>query len=500
MRMNIILNINSAKKNKEIQMYFDKGRSYNSYNFSLFNILLLISFLFSSTIALSQDSIIVRGRFIDNTKYAKIVMKKFGVGSFVVGGSVIIKDSFALSLPANIETGVYRFQYAMSESERYLDIIINGKEKEIAFTIQANDENATPVFYVSEENKKWYAYNAQVNALLLKTNLLNQFIVSYPNVESAVVKAAHQELEMEKAFYWESFNAFKTSMQNTWAYEMVVNRPFYFTNPKEDPRIQDYERREHFWDGFNASNPQLLNTPLYTEHILNYIRYWMNPYMNFSAEEKTNGFKRAVDVIIRQFSENQQVHEFAFKYLTLGFKQIGEEEVLQYLDENYKDLANRCFDNFEKTEFDKRMEGYAAMKVGNLAPDFEINRLSSKVLAGGGKGGSLYKVKAEKTIVVFWSSTCPHCMVEMPKLNEWAAIQKEVQVIAVSLDTDPKLHLETIKGFPNMLHSSDYKGWNSEAVSKYYIAATPTFIILDKDKKVVGKYSGYEQIKHVKTN
>jgi hypothetical protein len=213
--MKIIMNINSAKKNKEIQMYFDKGRSYNSYKFSLFNILLLISFLFSSSIALSKDSIIVRGRFIDNSKYAKIVMKKFGVGSFTEGNTVVAKNSFALPLPADFETGVYRFQYAMSESERYLDIIINGKEKEIAFTIQANVENAIPIFSAPEENKKWYAYNAQVNALLLKTNLLNQFIVSCPNAESAVVIAAHQELEKDKALYWESFNVFKTSMQNT---------------------------------------------------------------------------------------------------------------------------------------------------------------------------------------------------------------------------------------------------------------------------------------------
>ncbi len=289
-------------------------------------------------------------------------------------------------------------------------------------------------------------------------------------------------------------------MKNTWAYEMVANRPYYFTNPIEDPRIQDYERREHFWGGFNASNPHLLNTPLYTEHILNYLRYWMNPYLNFSAEEKTDGFKRAVDVIIRQFSEHQQIHEFAYKYLTLGFKQIGEEEVLQYLDENYKDLANRCFDNFEKTEFERRMEGYAAMKVGNLAPDFKIEMLSPRAAAEGSKGGSLYKVKSEKSIVVFWSSACPHCMEEMPKLNEWAATRKEVKVIAVSLDTDPKLQQKTINGLPNMLHTSDYKGWRTEAAAKNYIAATPTFIVLDKEKKVVGKYSGYEQIKNLMTH
>lgn len=450
-------------------------------------VLLFITFLLTSFQSFAQDSIVVKGTFVGNTKYAKVLMKKFGVGSFYVGGAAIKKDSFSLKLPPNIEQGVYRFVYAVAEGEEYVDIIINGTEKNIHFTLNANDENAAPVFVASDENKLWYAYKTQSNAQLLKIDLLNQFIYAYPNRNAAVVKAAIQEWEKEKALYLKNFNEFKEIMQGTWAYEMVVNRPFHFSNPIEDPRLQDYEKREHFWDGFNANNPQLLNTPLYTEHILNFLRYWMNPNMNFSTEEKTNGFKRSADVIMRQFAGNAQTHEFAFKYLSIGFKEIGEEEVLQYLDENYKDLANRCYDDFEKTEFDKRMQGYAAMKVGNAAPDFVLNLENNKTT-------SLFKQKANKTIVVFWSSTCPHCLEEMPKLNEWAASQKNTKVIAVSLDTDKAIQEETIKKFPALLHTCDYKGWNTEATTKYYIAATPTFIVLDKEKKILGKYSSFEKM------
>ena len=480
------------KSNADVKR-FVKNKSWNMYsNFKLttLNFLLFITFLLTSFHSKAQDSIVVKGTFEGNTKYAKVLMKKFGVGSFPIGGAAIKQESFSLSLPDTIEPGVYRFQYAVGEGERYIDLIINGTEKEIAFTLKANDERAAPLFTASDENQKWYAYKVQSNEQLLKIDMLNQFIYAYPNRNAEVVKAAMQEWEQEKALYAKNFNAFKTAMQGTFAYEMVANRPFYFNNPTDDARLQDYAKREHFWDGFNASNPQLLNTPLYTEHILNYLRYWMNPNMNFSAEEKTNGFKRSVDIIIRQFGGNEQTHEFAYKYLILGFKEIGEEEVLQYLDENYKDLASRCFDDFEKTEFDKRMEGYAAMKVGNKAPDFVLNMANVK-----NKSNSLYKLKAAKTIVVFWSSTCPHCLEEMPKLNEWAASQKGVQVVAVSIDTDPKLHQETSKQFSNLVHTCDYKGWNTEAATTYYIAATPTFIMLDKDKKVLGKYSGFEQVK-----
>jgi len=493
--------------NNVIKTEFKNERIKLKRTYYLLFTLVFLLFTFQSQ---AQDSIIVKGRFVGNTKYAKVMMKKFDVGFYPVGGAAIKYDSFTLSLPGHIEPGVYRFQYAMAEGEQYIDIIINGKDKEIVFEIKANESLSMPLFLTSDENKKWYDYLAQNRNQLERISLLNQFINAYPNAQAEVVKAAEREWEMERLLYLQHLEIFKATMQGTWAYEMVANRPYFFANPKEDPRIQDFEKREHFWDDFDANNPLLINTPLYTEHILNYLRYWMNPNMNFSDEEKTAGFKRAVDVIIRKFSGNEETHAFAFKYLSLGFKEIGEEEVLQYLDENYKDLASQCFDAFEKTEFEKRMLGYAAMKTGTKAPDFEFKVESSKLKEESSKlkeessklkeessklkVKSLYKVKADKTLIVFWSSSCPHCMEEMPKLNEWAATQKNLQVIAVSLDTDKEQFLASIQQFVNMAHTCDYKGWDTEAATKYFIAATPTFILLDKDKKIMGKYSSFERV------
>ena len=448
-----------------------------------------IYFLLSAFYCFAQDSIVVKGLFKGNTKYAKVLMLKFGVGSFPVGGATINKDSFSLKLPAAIEPGVYRFQYAMAEQEQYLDIIINGKEKNIAFNLQANEPLALPVFTASAENRLWYAYINENRKQLDRISLLNEFINAYPNAGAAVVKAAEQEWEQEKALYKIKFNQFKTQMQGTWAYQMVANRPYYFTNPKDEPRLQDYEKREHFWDGFDASNPKLINTSLYSEHIINYLRYWMNPNMNFTPEQKTEGFKRSVDLIIRKFSGNEKTHEFAYKYLTLGFKEIAEEDVLKYLDENYKTLAQQCYDEAEKSEFDRRMQGYLTIKEGNAAPDFAIKDESGKL-----KVKSLYKVKAQQSLLVFWSTSCPHCMEEMPLLNDWSANNKHVQVLAISIDKDTIAYKNSVVRFPNMIHSCDFKGWDSEAAVKYYIMATPSFILLDEKKRILKKASSFKQI------
>ena len=445
-------------------------------------------FLLAAFYCSAQDSIVVKGKFINNTKYAQVQMKKFEVGSFTVSGAEIKDEKFSMTLPSDIPAGVYRFQYAFSQSQQSLDIIINGEDKEINFSLDAADDVAFPKFSKSKENQQWYAYLEETSNQLQRIELLNQFINAYPSPTAKVVQAAEQEWEEEKTLYHANLEAFTTKMQSTLACEMVANRPFYFTNPKDDFILQDYYKREHFWDGFDATNPTLINTPLYTEHILNYLRYWMNPEMGFTQEEQTEGFKKAVNTILAQFSGHEETQKFALKYLQLGFKEIGNEEVLQYLDQNFQELAAQCNDEVvDKMAFEKRMAGYAAMKEGEVAPNIAFEGLKLKVK-------NLYEMEAPQVLVVFWASWCPHCMEEMPKINTWALANPTTKVVAISLDDDKSAYEEAIKEFPILDHHTDLKKWEGKAVKDYYVYGTPTFILLDSEKKIIRKTASLDSL------
>ena len=71
--------------------------------------------------------------------------------------------------------------------------------------------------------------------------------------------------------------------------------------------------------------------------------------------------------------------------------------------------------------------------------------------------------------------------------------EKNVSLVAISLDDDKTAYTTAIKKYPSTLHSCDYKKGESAAVSDYYIYGLPTFIILDKDHKIVGKYALWEE-------
>ncbi|MDC1188887.1 AhpC/TSA family protein [Flavobacteriales bacterium] len=455
---------------------------------------LALLFSLSAFNTFAQDSIVVKGIFLGNTKYARVLMKKFEGGSFVVGSAPIKNEKFALTLPPDIPAGVYRFVYSVLEGEQFVDIIINGKDKNIAFTLQADEPDVIPQFTHSEENKLWYTYIQQNKAQLDRVSLLNQFINAYPNTVSKVYQEALKEWETEKEMYWENFEQFKTTMKGSLAYEMVVNRPYYFTNPKDHPRLQDFYKHQHFWEGFNAHNPALINTPLYTEHILNYLRYWMDPNMGFSQEEQIKGFKSAVDTIMQKFAGTHQTQVFAYKYLTLGFKEIGQDDVLKYLDEKYKTLAEQCLNEIEKTEYDKRMEGYANLKVGNIAP--EIVFPDTLMYPNPNfRPKKLSDFKSNYTLVVFGSSWCPACTEEVPKIassyRKWSA--QGVDVLLVSLDEDIQAFYQFAAQLP-FISITDLKKWNSPIAQEYFIYGTPTMYLLDNNRKIILRGTSFQQI------
>ncbi|SEW38291.1 Peroxiredoxin [Chryseobacterium wanjuense] len=101
---------------------------------------------------------------------------------------------------------------------------------------------------------------------------------------------------------------------------------------------------------------------------------------------------------------------------------------------------------------------------------------------------SLYDIKADKKVVVFWSSTCSHCESELPQLlakyNDLKT--KNVQVVGLSLDVDKDSYTKKISAFP-WVNDSELRGWNSTYVDTYNVHATPTYFILDANNKIISK-------------
>lgn len=104
------------------------------------------------------------------------------------------------------------------------------------------------------------------------------------------------------------------------------------------------------------------------------------------------------------------------------------------------------------------------------------------------KEKSIYDIKTDKKVVVFWSSTCSHCETELPKfIPHYKDMKsKNIEIIGFSLDSNKESYEAKAKMYP-WINASELKGWYSPVAEKYNVRATPSYFILDKDNKILAK-------------
>lgn len=101
---------------------------------------------------------------------------------------------------------------------------------------------------------------------------------------------------------------------------------------------------------------------------------------------------------------------------------------------------------------------------------------------------SIYGVKSNKKVIIFWSSTCSHCEKELPDiLQKYEVLKKNnIAVIGLSMDSDANSYQEKVKSLP-WTNDSELKGWYSSYSTTYNVHGTPSYFVLDADNKIIAK-------------
>ena len=216
------------------------------------------------------------------------------------------------------------------------------------------------------------------------------------------------------------------------------------------------------------------------------MKFSINPPWEITNESKENGIKEDIDYLVQKFATNDKMKKYIVNYLTLGFSELNEENILKYIDLNYN--SNLKCDNYDSKTLN-RLERYNKIKKGNLAPEFTSNSIDGEEIM-------LSKIKSEYTLICFWASWCPHCLNEMPKLNNLANRYKEMKILSFNLDTTVG-DLNKFLELNNMVHFCDQKSWLGNVSKSYYINATPTMILLDKNKKIINEIVNVKELEEL---
>lgn len=255
-------------------------------------------------------------------------------------------------------------------------------------------------------------------------------------------------------------------------------------------RIMSYNYyKTHYWDNIDLSDSTILRTPMFEPKL--------KRYMTQTVLQQPDSIIKEGEALIARTGGKGQM----FRYLVVYLLDYNNSSKLMGMDKVFVEVANKYYLSGKATWADsallakvsERATKMAPNLVGELAPD--LQRLESV----DHKYYTLYDLKHDYIVLMFWEPNCGHCKKELPKLhNAYIKLKAEdvdVEVMAIytQVEREPWEKFVTDKDFLDWLNVYDkYQFTNFR--NNYDIYATPTIYVLDKDKKIIAKRLAAEQV------
>ncbi|MDO1501963.1 TlpA disulfide reductase family protein [Winogradskyella maritima] len=423
--------------------------------------LILIGLLFP-LLALGQHEL--KGTFspAEDFTYAFLYKMNPKDPEFVGKAELDSLGNFNIVLDENAKPGIYKIIYALPAEANNFDIIYNGKEDvNLNFSLENGVE-----FTSSLENKQWASY-------LKSMEVINNTINNY-YTQNGTDKKAFQDIFKTLS---ETQRGYENSADGMLAKTFIkANKP-YIPETYEDLKTYSDNFKANYFAHVNFDDPLLQSSTFITDRVNGFI-------FGLSKDSDAEAYKSHLAILAKALDgSNLDTRSTLLEMLWQTFVEKGNETMANHIAESYLiDIATEEHD----LDLMQRLVTYKNTSLGNVAPDFEV-------IAG--KQRLLELNEADQYLLVFWSSTCGHCLNELPVLHKELKAHPNLKVIAYGLEDTSENWSETIRQFPDFTHVLGLGKWENPLVKTYGIQATPYYFVLDKDKRIVAKPYDLEMLK-----
>lgn len=386
---------------------------------------------------------------------------------------------------------------------KYVDFFIDKEQQAIHITVDTTDLVNKTVITGSKENVLFQEYQKNVavkgKAWEQERQAYNQ---SKTKKDSLLHEANYNRLNKELNDYRD--NVMKTQPESMLAAVLNAMKepPILHSSPKNrtDSLENYYNYRKHYWDGVTFMDERIIRSPFFLPKFEKFYREILIQHPDSIIKE--------LDYQLLLARSSQEMYKFILNWATdeyINPKYMGLDAVFVHLFEKYHSKGLTSWLNEKQMEtISRRAYMLMANLIGAKAADLEM-------LDTAGKPTSLYNLKADYTIVIFWDPNCGHCKEEVPRLDSLykASLKaKGVKIYSV-LSGDAKE--ETKPAWIKFINEHQLKEWThvyqtkamEEAESAaqrpsyrqlYDVIMTPTLYLLDKDKNIIGKKLTLKQI------
>lgn len=416
----------------------------------------------------------------------------FGKKKYVKDTATMIKPNhFVFKGKEPLPGGIYIIYFS---DKTNFEVLINEQK----FTIELNKDDIMKdlSFKGSEENTLFYDYLRFANEITKEITPLQKTLkrVSEKNDKDSI-KLVRGELssadkrikEYRENVIQEHPNKLITSNFKALKEVEVPKTPILPNGAKDSTFTYRYTKK-HYWDNIDFSNSNILRTPIYESKLLR--------YFDKMILQTPDSLINECNYIVKKAKANKEIFQFTVITLTNKYgksKIMGLDEVFVHMIEKFYSKGQAFWlDSAGLYRLQDRAKTIKYTLIGNPAPNLTMKDTTDQ-----------YKVLynecyADFNIVIFWDPDCGHCKKEIPKWNkEYSELKKDYSIHMIGITTS-SLKDKWVKfirakkiGEWQHLYDPEYK---SPFRQYYDITSTPKVFIIGKDKKMIAKQIGPDQI------
>ncbi len=397
---------------------------------------------------------------------------------------------FTFSGEEPLEGGVYLV--IMPPDNQYFQLLIDKDQQNFTIETSAKDPVSNVKIKGSPDNQLFYDYLNYLSGKIVEQKELSK---DKDSSDAAIKETANKKLEaldgLVKKYQGDLVQNHPKTMSVVMIKPNIVTPIPTFEGTEAEQSMKRYVfYKKHYFDNIDMGDPRLLRTPFLFERV--------SYYMEKLTPQHPDSMIISIDYLL----EKMQPAEETFKFYLIHFlnkyassKVVGQDKVYVHIAENYycKGLAPWT----EEEQLAKICDNARRLKpilLGEKARDI-------KTKTKDGKDHNLYDFDTEYTILYFWASDCGHCKKMTPFLIDFNEKYKSKSVSIMTI-CKPKSgeykecwdYIDEHKNMENMLNTYDP---SNRAQIYYNVRSTPSMFILNKDKEIIMKGIGADQLDEV---
>ena len=412
-----------------------------------------------------------------NVPQQNVYLNSFNGLYLEVIDSVMMTADKRVEFNSNLTKGMYQLE---TEFGQTVDFLYD--DAPIKILVKDIDDNSAVDFLDSQANRDWYAYQVIKEQTLNSLNLLKPILRDYDKDSEFYIKSQNEYEQLQNAFV-----SFTDSLMfhDNYASKLIKVDRFPSLNLNDDFKKQRNDMIANFFNDVDFNDLSLIPTDVLTNKIFDFLSIQLTS--DQSQQQQIMSLILASDNVLNRASVNFEMYKFIFRFLIESFSELKINEVVDYLtrmpySENIECSEEQYNELLSIAEFNSRA------RIGSLAKNISGTTIF-------GESFDLYSIDNDFTIVYFWSYSCDHCRENIKDLKIFLDENPDFSLVAVSVKGDLKKIKNLVKKTKlNGYFYHDGLEWNCPFVDDYAVTGTPSFYLLDKEKKIVYKPFDFNEL------